>query len=265
MRRSPGRLRRRARSSQPGRARRGSLGQFPCVDWLGRPRAGRRAGRDRADGRRMIARDDLDRDALGGEVARGVGPASALIRSASATRATGSQAGPGTLTRRPGRGRRTRQHAATRWPSAASRPACSSTPDWSRPPGKQHLGRADQPVTVARQSWRRSTFWPRRTALRALPGASRGRRNRSASGSQRRVAALVGDGKRAERGLGLAAWCRRQAGRATSNVHAALGQGPGLVAADHVDPGQPLDRGQLLDQYPPRASLTTADRRWPRW
>lgn len=32
------------------------------------------------------------------------------------------------------------------------------------------------------------------------------------------------------------------------DVHAALGEGAGLVEADRVDPGQALDRGQLLDQ-----------------
>ena len=81
----------------------------------------------------------------------------------------------------------------------------------------------------------------------AVPRPPVRRREYLPDGGQRRVAVLV-VGQRPERRLGrrLGSSSRIEAVEADG----AVGEGAGLVEAQHVHPGQALDRGQLLDQDP---------------
>ncbi len=116
--------------------------------------------------------------------------------------------------------------------------------DFAVAPGPHQLGRTEHPRAVLAER-RRAPLACRRE--RDEPGASPGvrRRERRRDRVQRRVAVLVGRERR-ERGLD-----RRLIVEPFDAVEhdVPVGERAGLVEADHVDPGQPLDRGQLLDEH----------------
>ena len=75
-----------------------------------------------------------------------------------------------------------------------------------------------------------------------------GAANASRDAAQRRVAVLV-VGERAQRVAGVDAVGVDRAARPASNAMIAFGERAGLVEADDVDPGETLDRGQLLHEH----------------
>ncbi|OIQ74835.1 hypothetical protein GALL_435080 [mine drainage metagenome] len=198
--------------------------------------------RDLADGGRMVSREDLDRDALGVEVAQCFGRIGANLLGQQ------NQGGRNEMVRQPvghqpARGPGEKKHAPPRLGMllhAASYGVATGTIR------QQHIRRAKNPGAQLIQ-------------CRAAPFACR--RERHGIGNGMGLFPRVGTPDRQQGGIRLELGGRQ--GR--QRVHRigmvaqhfdifepglSLGQRAGLVEADHVDPGQRLGRREVLHQRP---------------
>ncbi len=197
-----------------------------------------------ADGEGVVPGDDLQVDALVGEVAQGVGGVGADLL-LEAQQGDGAQARPAGC-RRPGL-RTSTATSRVRLPVRRRLFGLDPHRFAGAGVGQHHLGGPEHPGSVALEGGR-------------APLAGRGERHRRAALPALGPRMGIGEGQ--EGGVGVGLVTERAEGRVeilTTAVEGlgpgeddlALGQRAGLVQAEHVDPGQPLDRGQLLDEDPP--------------